>query len=96
MREDRRACRIEIATISKIASLVYCGDNEEEDDEDEDEEEEEKKRGEEEKEEDEEDDEEDDDEDDDEEEESIWTASAGGRILTGISDAICASLYCGG
>jgi ABC-type Zn2+ transport system substrate-binding protein/surface adhesin len=88
MREDRRACRIEIATIRKIASLVYCGDNEEEDDEDE-EEEEEKKRGEEEKEEDEED-------DDEEEEESIWTASAGGRILTGISDAICASLYCGG
>ena len=75
MPEDRRACRKEIATISKIASLVYCGENEEEDDEAEDEEEEEKKRGEEEKEEDE--------EDEDEEEEPVWTASTGGPDFDG-------------
>jgi len=67
VRDIRRICRKEIATISKIASLAYCGENEEEDDEDEDEEEEDKKRGEEEKEE----DEEDDDDDEEEEEEPI-------------------------
>jgi hypothetical protein len=40
VREDRRICQKEIATISRIASLVYCGDNEEEDDEDEEDEQE--------------------------------------------------------
>jgi hypothetical protein len=61
VREDRRVCQEEIATISKLASLVYCGDNEEEDDEDE--EDEEKKHGEEEE-----------DEEDDGEEEPVWAA----------------------
>ncbi len=32
MREDRRVCK-EIVTISKIASLIYCGDNEDEEEE---------------------------------------------------------------
>ena len=60
MRDVRRICqKKEIATIGKIASLVYCGDNEEE-------------------------------------EEPVWTASASGRILTGISDAICVSIRCAG
>jgi hypothetical protein len=42
MRKNRWVCQKEIAMISKIASLVYCGDNEEEDDEDEEEEQKEK------------------------------------------------------
>ena len=80
MRGDRKICQKEIATISRIASLVYCGDNEEEDDEDE--EDEEEKRGEEE-------------EDEEQEDEPVWTASVVGRRLTGISDAICVSRHCG-
>ena len=60
MRDVRKICREEIATINKIETLVYCRENEEEDDEDE-EEGEEKKQG--------------DDEDDEDEEEPMWTAS---------------------
>jgi hypothetical protein len=60
VRDVRRICqKKEIAKIGKIASLVYCGDNEEK-------------------------------------EEPVWTASASGRILTGISDAICVSIRCAG
>ncbi len=67
MRDIRRICRKEIATISKIASLVHCRENEEEDDEDE--EEEEKKQG---------DEEDDEDDDEDEEEDPIWVVSCRG------------------
>ena len=62
-----------------VTGPVSGANDQDEDEEEEEEEEEEEKKGEEEEE---------------EEEEPVWTASAAGRILSGISGAIYVSFFC--